>query len=284
MIPGLLKKTVRPVLSRRGLTMPEVLLALAIGVFVLGLTISIFTRQNSLLKNENDQTLVRAKARHAIKLIAREIRMAGYGLAPGQAISGYAETAGSALIPTGPLDALPDAAAALGFRINRENVRTFLDYSSTSMVSGSILPVIDGSAFRSGDRIAIYNPGDDATWDEALPTVDTASAGSLTLQSALIHNYPRDPATRAIQVAKFSDYEIRLDAAGRIIKTVDGQASVLIDGAALGAIEGLRFDFHGAASPRLVELIGIHLHVVDPENPGASIEIKTDIRLRNAAS
>jgi len=284
MIPARLKKAARPALSRHGLAVPEVMLALAIGLFALGLTVSIFTRQSSLLKNENDQTLVRAKARHAIKLIAREVRMAGYGLAPGQALSGYAESTGASLTSIGPLDALPDEAVALGFRINRENVRTFFDYSSTSVISGATLPVIDGSGFKSGDRIAIYHPGDDTKWDEALPTVASASADSLTLDSALIHAYPQDPAARAIQVAKFSDYEIRLDAAGRIIKTVDGQPSTLIDGAALGAIEGLRFDFHGAASPRLVELIGIHLRIVDPENPGASMEVKTDVRLRNAGS
>jgi len=268
----------------RGLTALEAVIALALGVFVLGAVVSFFTRESGVLKDENDQTLVRAKARHAIKLIAREVRMAGYGLAPGQAIFGFAETAGAALTNITPSDPLPAQAAAIGFRINRENVRTFFDYSSTTMISGSILPVVDGSGFKSGDNVAIYNPSDNTTWDEALTTVTSASAGSLTLQTALNHSYPSDPTSRVIQVAKYNNVEIGIDNQGHITKVVDGTPSVLIDGATLGPDLGLAFDFHGSASARMVELVGIHLSVADPDNPGASIDIKTDVRLRNATS
>ena len=284
MIIAKLKRRIFSGPGGRGLTATEVLLALALGVFVLGMTVTFFVRQNSLLRNENDQTLVRAKARYAIKLIAREIRMAGYGLPPGQAVSGYAESVGQPITATGPLDSLPGSAAAIGFRINRENVRTFLDFSSTAMISGTVLPVVDGSGFKSGDRIAIYNPGNKDTWDETLPTVASASTGSLTLQAALVHSYPSDPAARAIQVAKFSEVEIRIDNNGNIVKSVDGADSILISGAALGPDPGLYFDFHAAPSPRLVDRIGIRLKVMDPENSGAAIDIKTDVRLRNASS
>jgi hypothetical protein len=152
------------------------------------------------------------------------------------------------------------------------------------MISGSILPVVDGSGFKTGDNVAIYNPGDNTTWDEALSTVTSASAGSLTLQTALNHSYPSDPASRVIQVAKFNTVEIGIDNQGHITKAVDGVPTILIDGAVLGPDLGLEFDFHGAASALLVELVGIHLSVADPDNPGASIDIKTDVRLRNASS
>jgi prepilin-type N-terminal cleavage/methylation domain-containing protein len=68
--------------NQYGFSLIELMVASIIGLVALGGAIMVFTTQNNALKDENDGTKVRAKGRLAIKILAKEIRMAGYGLPP----------------------------------------------------------------------------------------------------------------------------------------------------------------------------------------------------------
>ncbi len=69
--------------NQSGFTLVEMMIASVIALIVIGGSIYVFTTQQSLLKDQNDNTKVRAKGRLAIKILAREVRMAGFGVPPG---------------------------------------------------------------------------------------------------------------------------------------------------------------------------------------------------------
>ena len=72
--------------NQRGVSMVEYIMGAAVGVLILGVSIIVFTNQQSLIKDQNDSANIRAKGRLAIKTLAKEIRMAGYGLPSNQGI------------------------------------------------------------------------------------------------------------------------------------------------------------------------------------------------------
>ena len=272
--------------TSRGFSLLELMFAMAIGLTVLAATIGVFVRQSEIVRDENDGTKIRAKGRQAIHILAREVRMAGYGLPPTQAIAGYAQASEPTMTEVLPDDLLPPTVNSIRFRINLENVRTFLDLSASGVSSASsTISVIDSSLFSSGDRIALFSPDDQTTWDENLLTIDSVSGNDISFAPVLIHTYNPDHIPGSVQVAKFIDYEIRLDEDNRqIVKSAAGLQTNLVNEVALATDNGLLFDFNGAETPAEVERIGIQLNLVDGNNPDAIIEFKTDVAIRNSYS
>ena len=70
--------------NEQGLTLIELLIAMAMSVVVLGTTIFTYTKQEKVLRTESDKTYLRGLGRLAMEELAREIRQAGYGFPPGQ--------------------------------------------------------------------------------------------------------------------------------------------------------------------------------------------------------
>jgi prepilin-type N-terminal cleavage/methylation domain-containing protein len=272
--------------NNHGFTLIELLVAMVIAIVVLGVTISYFTKQQSLIQDENDGTKVRAKGRHAIKMIAREVRMAGYGLPPNEAISGYAVGPG-AMVDIDSEDVvspLPATANSLRFRLNLDNVRTSM-VSTGGDISGTSIPVYNGSGFQGNDAIVIYNPVDDV---REYTTVTGSSAGAINV-SGLTETYSFGEYARHVMINKFNEYTIQLDGVNRrIVRVTDGGALVpLVNNVDLAAQDGLVFNFlekTGDPAEFLATLdrIEIILNMIDPNNPNASIEFKTEVQIRNS--
>lgn len=65
-------------LNRRGFSLVELLIAMAVGLVVLGVAFSIFTVQNKSLNNQEQLVELQQSVRAAMDMMSREVRMAGY--------------------------------------------------------------------------------------------------------------------------------------------------------------------------------------------------------------
>lgn len=63
---------------RRGFSLVELLIAMAVGMVVLGAMYSVFTIQNKTLKNQEEIVAMQQNVRAGMDMMAREIGMAGY--------------------------------------------------------------------------------------------------------------------------------------------------------------------------------------------------------------
>ncbi|PIQ96880.1 MAG: hypothetical protein COV67_07175 [Nitrospinae bacterium CG11_big_fil_rev_8_21_14_0_20_56_8] len=251
----------RDVPDQQGMSMVEMMIAMVIMVVVLGAAISLFVHQQSFLKDENEGTNIRAKGRHAINVLAKEIRMAGNGLPPNEGIQAMSTT-------------------SIEFYSNDDGVTTSTPTGAAGTVvatSGSnTLTVVDGSGFASGDNIVVYDPAFSQSHYSALTG---ASSSELTLGTAFTANFTYSENSRLVTVNKYKDITIT-QSGTNIVKTVDGSTTTLIGG---GAANGLSFNFYGAATIADVTKVGITLNLIDPDNAGATIEFKTDVTLRSVS-
>jgi len=252
--------------NQRGMTLVELMVTMVISLIILGGTIYVFVNQQSLLKDQNDNTKVRAKGRLAIKLLAREIRMAGFGMPPSSGITDIS------------------TANSISYRTNLDNVRTFLDSTKTGATLGdNSVSVLDGSSFNNADNIVIYNP---AYGDSDYVTVTSGTSGEINFAEALNHNYQFGENARVVYVNKYNNITIAY-AGERITKQWDGGPVVPIMNEI--AATGMEFEYYDAAGNVTTNLadirkIAITLSMLDPKNPDANIEFKTDVRVRNSSA
>ena len=249
----------------RGLSLVEVLISSVIALIILAATALLFTHNQSILKNESDSTNIQAKGRLAVDRIEEEIRMAGFGLPPLQGVTAI-------------------NANSISFRINLNIVRTTTPPCTLPCILGekagslgdTTLTVIDETGFSSGDKIVIRNPNFNQ-WE--LNTVTGTSSGTLNLGTALSQDYDYGINTNLVTVNKYSDVTIALSGTN-IIRTVDGTATNLISD--VNATNGIAFNYYGITVPSSVLRLGFNLSLVDPANPAATVEFKTDVSLRNS--
>jgi len=273
----------KPIMSNylknsKGFTLIELMIAAVIAIIVLAGTIQVFTYQASTLKDENDNTKVRAKGRQAMKILAREIRMAGFGLPDGQGI-----------ITINPNQ--------INFRTNKnvsgDKAVTFVD-SSAGNVAGptTSLTIVPGTAFNGGDNIAIFNPNEMPA-QYFLSTVGGGGVSDSDITMTISPGLAADDKltfsdfAKVVMVSRYSDYQITL-AGENIVKTVDGVAVTLVNNVQATA-DGLKFDYLNGlgvatTNPSAVRRVAITLNMLDPQNSDASIEFKTVVQIRNSGT
>ena len=240
-------------LSQHGFTLIEMLISIAImGVITFSL-ISVFTTQDKLIKNQNDGTVIRGLGRLAMDQLANELRMAGYGLPPGQGISSV--TSNSITYFSNIND--------IGTRVVA-NIAT----TNTSVV------VSDASSFEIDNSISIQNV---ITNDFDLMLIDAINGNSIEINETFNNSYN---IIYPVTVNQYEESSIAL-AGDQIIKTVDGISSVIV-----ANVSGLTFDYYDSnnaltASTSDIRQIAIYLELIDPENPTATIALNTNVNVRN---
>ena len=105
------------------------------------------------------------------------------------------------------------------------------------------------------------------------------TAGTLNLGTGLANDYIYGINTSLVTVNKYSDVTIAL-AGTNITRTVDGTATNLISD--VNTINGLVLNYYGVAVASSVIRLGFTLDLVDPTNPAATVEFKSDVSLRNS--
>lgn len=248
--------------NERGFTMTELLISGVLGVIVLGVSIYIFTEQQTVLKTENASTNIRAKGRHAIKVLTQELKEIGYGLPTNEGLVAPSPVANS---------------SSITYRANLSNVRATTPPSAAnggSLNDTDIDVVSDGDDFSNNDKIIIYNP---SYGDSELNTVSgTPTSTNIPLGSGLANDYSYGASSKLVTINKYNDVVIDLDGTN-IRKTVDGGTSTTL----ISDVSDLTFDFYGVTQTTLVSTIGITISMQDPDDPDITQDFNTDITLRN---
>ena len=252
-MPDFLKDT-------RGYTLVEVLVAATIGIIMLGVVISIFVQEDKVIQKESEETNIRAKGRHVLKVLAKEIRMAGFGLPPDVGVTDISAT------------------DSVTFRANLDDVRTTTPPGAVGTNAVSLndtdITVVNGSGFTNGDSIVIYDPG---FRDYELNSVSgSPTATSLPLGTAVASTYTYATNSRLVTVNKYNTLIIYQDGI-TIKKDIDGTVSTIISDP---SILDLTFTYDSATAAE-VDKIGITLKMVDPDDPSSVvIEFNSDVSLR----
>ena len=140
-----------------------------------------------------------------------------------------------------------------------------------------------GDEFQLDDQVVIYNPAND---ESELLVVGTSSANEIIFTTNLDNNYKFSENARVIYVNKYNDITIALTG-NRITKKVDdGTVTTIINEIAASGLEFEFFDQAGNITAVLEDIrsVGITLNMLDPKNPDAVIEFKTDVSIRNATA
>ncbi len=248
--------------NERGFSLIEVMMAGIIGVIILGVAVYVFTKQEDALRTENASTNIRAKGRHAIKVLAQELKEIGFGLPTNERLVAPNPVANSATIT---------------YRANLYDVRASTPPSASNggALGDTAITVVDsGTTFSDGDKIVIYNPSYGVS---ELNTVSgTPTATSIPLGSGLINTYSYGVNANLVTINKYND--IVIDLSGTTIrKTIDGGTSTPL----VGDVSALAFNFYGETQTTQVNTIGITITLQDSSDASITEDFSTDVTLRN---
>mgnify|MGYP002630642633 CR=1 FL=1 len=257
-----MNKNTRILKNERGFTLIEIMIAGVLGVVVLGVVVYVFNKQDDVIRTENTSTNIRAKGRHAIKVLAEELKEIGYGLPPNEGFVAPDPVANSSTIT---------------FRANLNDVNASTPATATnggSLGDTAITVAEDGDTFSDNDKIIIYNPSYGIS---ELNTVDgTPTTTNIPLGSALANDYSYGANSKLVTINKYNDVVIALNGTD-ITRTVDGGTSVII----MSDVSNLAFDFFGETQTTQVSTIGITITMQDPDDSDITQDFATDISLRN---
>ena len=246
-------------LDERGFTIVEMLIASLIGVIVLGATIYIFTLQEDVLNSENSSTDIRAKGRHAMKVLSKELKMAGFGLPTKESVTAISST-------------------SISYRVNNDDVRTSTPpgASGTTITTAgdTVITVVNGSVFTDGDKIVIYNPSFGRAEYNIVDGTPTTT--SIPLDTALINGYVASANAKLVTINKYNDVTLGLSGT-TITKTVDSGSPVTL----VGEVSNLSFDFYGVTETSLVKRVGVTINMQDSNDSSITFDYKSDVILRN---
>ena len=99
--------------NEKGFTLIEVLIAMTIGIALLGTAVYTYTKQDKIIRTGNRETVTRGMVRLALDKMVTEIRRAGYGTSPGDSVAGR---------PAWGISAA--SATSITYRANTDNVMT----------------------------------------------------------------------------------------------------------------------------------------------------------------
>ncbi len=246
----------------RGFSMIELMIAGILGVLVLGASIYVFNKQQDVLTTESASTNIRAKGRHAIKVLAQELKEIGFGLPPNDGFVAPDPVADSATIT---------------YRANLFDVRASTPPSATNggALNDTDIDVVEGGTnFSNNDKIIIYSP---SYGDSELNTVSgTPSSTNIPLGSGLANTYSYGVNSKLVTINKYNDVVIDLNGTN-IRKTVDGGTPVTI----VSDVSALAFSFYGETQSSLLTTLGVTITMTDPSDSTLTQDFSTDVTFRN---
>jgi prepilin-type N-terminal cleavage/methylation domain-containing protein len=282
--------------NEKGFTLIELLIAMGMSVILLGAAMYTYTKQDSLLRNENKQSKLRDYARLAMDELDGRLRMAGYGFPPGNMGAGRPA-----------LGVTAATATSITFRANTDDF-TFFVVDPTPVTAASNFVRIDNplGSFAVNDNVVVFNaerPGgrnfgpltvvsngfDIIAFGQANNTY-TSGTSDLVI----------DPLgdTLAVLVNKYHTYTYTYDAGNQIITLFDDGGTD--DGGGddttvtvASQVSSLTFNYFAGDGTPLTTLpldatdrgdlrgIEIDITVVDNDDATATISIVSGVQLRN---
>lgn len=146
----------RKMKNEQGFTLIELLIAMAIGIILLGASIYTYTRQDSLLRQENRSIQTRDFARMTMDRLADDLILAGSGFPPGNSDAGR------------PAYGITNAdVATLTYRANTDNTTVYVDGNSTVATNKSLkVPATPSTyGFAIDDNVVFFDVQTPTKWN-----------------------------------------------------------------------------------------------------------------------
>lgn len=250
--------------NQSGMGMVELLVTIVVGVILLGLAVTTFTKQQTLFKNQNDTTNIRAAGRYAIQQLSKDLRMAGYGLPISRAVSSA-------------------SSASITYRTNTNDISSTVP-GDLSAGTASVT-VVSATGFSAGQNVVIYTVYGSSPSSE-LGVVNSVAGNVITLGAGLANAY--DAGSTTI-VNNYHTVAYAYDSsAKKITKSADGgTASTVVENAT-----GLTFVYRDQANAALtsplssadlakIRKIEITLTLQDSQNTKTTSQFVTAVEIRN---
>ncbi len=139
--------------NEKGFTLIEMLIAMAVGIVLMGAAIYTYSKQDKLLRDENRTLQTRDFARLAMDQVVDNLLLAGYGFPPGDS---------AALRPARGITNAD--ATTITFMANMDNVSTYASFDSTDP-NNTGLVVDDPTPFTVNDNIVFYDVETPTKWN-----------------------------------------------------------------------------------------------------------------------
>ena len=262
-------KTLR---NSQGMTLAEVLVGIIIGTILLAAGYKSFIAQQEALEGAGDEALIRSKGRLAAKLLAKELRLIGFGVPPNAQI-------------------ISINSSSITYRAALTDLQTSIppgEPGDNGVSAGDTsLNVVSADGFADLNNIVIYDP---STGEYEFDYIDgdpvEGDPDTLPLGDALTKDFTFGVNSKFFRINQYNQITVALSGTS-IEKTVDGSTQVFVDD--VDASTGLvleYFDADGNTTDTLsnIQKISVTINLIDPDNDRASIQFKTDVTLRNIST
>lgn len=243
--------------NQTGFTLIELLIVMFISTLLLTATISIFVKQERLMRDETTKTNLRALGRIAMAEMAKELRRAGFGFPGGEGITAM-------------------GANSITIQGNIDEVLTTI---AEDITSGNNVDVFDDSGFEDDDDIVISDPSPGGLSETLV--IDDVGGGNIGATTNFVNNYLMED---GVLISQYHTLTYFYDSGNnRITRQEDGGGVVPV----IGKVDSLvftYFDEDGNVTAVLsdVRRIGIQLTMNDTDgNSTITVVFNTDVNLRN---
>ncbi len=273
--------------NEKGFTLIEMLVSMVIGIALLGTSIYSYTKQDSLLRDENSNVQLRDFARLAMDELVPDIRMAGYGFPPGDST---VPRAAQAL-------AVADA-TTFTYMANTDNISINSNADGIATTDNWVMcdnPAAAG--FAAGDNAVFFTASSPNEWNSY--TVDGVFATSIDWAVGEANGFLIETGTNGIPVivSKYHTISINYNAGTQLITVTDdngtavgGDDTTITVANNVSDLTFSYFDTDGnpltalplsAADMGEVRRIQISVTVVDPVEASMTATLSTQTYLRN---
>ncbi len=297
----------RQVKNEKGFTLIEMLLAMALGLVILGGAMYTYTQQDQLLRDENTNLQLRDSARLAMDDIVPNIRLAGLGFPPGDSGAGR------------PALGITNAdVTTFTFRANTEDVKLYAARDSAALSTGITVPL--NSAFTAptiflvDDTVVYFDVNAPASWRQGPVAVvinnfdwgDVPPATYDVIGLGSANNFPLNPISSGVPavVNKFHTFTYTFNSGPQTITFTDDQGTAAVGDDTTTTIAtnvaGLVFRYFDqdgveilpAALPltdpddstgltQEIRKVQVSITTTDPVHADQTTTLVTDIHLRN---
>ena len=272
--------------NEKGFTLIELLVSMAISIILLGAAMYTYTKQDSLLRDENKNLKLRDYARLAMTELDENLRMAGFGFPPGNQGAGR------------PAQGVSNAdATTITFMANTDNFTTYAIDDNDDPTSNAV-PVTDATLFAVDDNVVFFNAerpanGRFGPLTSVIPGPDIIGFGS---QNGFTFKPIGDNV--AVPVSKYHTITYTYDAGNQIITRTDDSGTA--DGGGddttttvASQVSSLEFSYFGAdgtplttlplSAADLGDLRGVEIKITIVDNVDASVttSLVSGVQMRN---
>jgi type IV pilus assembly protein PilW len=277
----------KPKNNEKGFTLIEMLVAMAISVILLGAAMYTYTKQDSLLRDENKNLKLRDFARFAMTELDENLRMAGFGFPPGDSDAGR--------VAQGVVQAQD---TTITFMANIDNITTFASSDNDDPTSNAV-QVLDVSSFSVDDNVVFFNVEDPD--DGRFGPLTSVIPGPKLIGFGSQNGFTFEPIDDgvAVVVNKYHTLTYTYNAGSKIITLTDdngtddggGDDTTVTVASQVSSLTFSYFDADGNAlgtpmnggNPDLGEIrrVQIMIIIVDDDDPSVTATLMTDVTMRN---